>query len=89
MSYRIRYTQGPDSLGFGPLTLIRGAWLDVDDPALTFQAMLAQRVAEFGFECESAAPAQSASGPEATPDAKPAKTKKAGDSVQDNLAEKA
>jgi hypothetical protein len=51
---RIRYTQGPDTLTLGDVPLARGEWSAPVSPALAAQAVLPDRVAEYGFEVEPA-----------------------------------
>lgn len=53
MTYRIRYTKGPDDLALGNLSLKRGEWSAADE-ATARQALLPARVEDYGFECEPA-----------------------------------
>lgn len=46
---KIRYTQGPDEIELGNVTFVRGEFQEVSD-ALGAQALLLQRVEEYGFE---------------------------------------
>lgn len=55
----IRYTQGPETLNLGTVPLTRGEWQEVDE-AMVKQALLPQRVAEFGFESKADKPAKTA-----------------------------
>lgn len=64
---RIRYTKGPEELGFGPHWLVRGQWCGPVDNALAGEAVYPGRVEEYGFEQEGyEPPAQAPAAPEPT-----------------------
>lgn len=46
---KIRHTQGPDQIELGNITFVRGEFQEVSDE-LAAQALLPQRVEEYGFE---------------------------------------
>ena len=66
----IRYTQGPDIIDLGDIKFKRGEAQEISDE-MAAQALLPQRVAEYGFE--EAAPAPVAA-PADAPRAAPKKT---------------
>jgi hypothetical protein len=57
--HRIRYTTGPDTLTLGALALTRGEWSEPVAVELAEQAMLPDRVTEYGFEVDTASNAAS------------------------------
>jgi len=52
----IRYTQGPDVIELGDIKFKRGEAQEISDE-MAVQALLPQRVAEYGFEEAAPAPA--------------------------------
>lgn len=52
---KIRYTKGPDEIELGSIIFKRGEAQDVGDE-LSAQALLPQRIAEYGFEIIGARP---------------------------------
>lgn len=52
---KIRYTQGPDEVELGGITFKRGEPQDISDE-LAAQALLIERVSEYGFEEVASAP---------------------------------
>lgn len=65
----IRYTLGPDELGLGDIQFVRGVAQDISDE-MAEQALLPQRVVEFGFELVTtpAAPTWSGKKPAGPPE---------------------
>lgn len=57
---RIRYTIGPETLSLGDLGLVKGEWSGQVSEYLAAQAVLPERVTEYGFEAQGYTPSAAA-----------------------------